>query len=675
MDSDSTDSGTPLGSSTETCRAWRAMLHALPIPAALVDESGQVRAANRWLDTEPGTPLLRPSGEDVSPGLRFGQDGESRWRVRPLNDKASIMLATAEREDAGDHLLRKFFGSADWLFVVYDQWGRVVESNPAWEALLGYSSDEVFGFDSWELMAEDDGAEIRANVEYELVQYGRSKPTFRMRTADGSRRLVQWNLHFDASVGRCFGLGRDVTEERRMTDELHRLAYTDALTGLATRVSLLEELEHWLSGPTTPALLFCDLDHFKVVNDSLGHQAGDDLLASLGRRLAGLAGLADRPDSMVARIGGDEFVALMGDADHERATAAAAEILDAMAEPFHVAGRPIHVNMSIGIAVADQATTADALLGEADTAAYKAKQLGRSRHVVFDEDLRATVDRRFNVEEGLRRAIDDNRIEVHYQPIVALPGGGVVGMEALVRWRTDDGRLLLPGEFLDVAEDAGLMPRISRLVMRQALEAGARFADLGRPLLTSINISGTDLATADGSAWIPEMIEEVDIDPALVMLEMTESAVLRTDTAVPLLRELRSAKVMVGLDDFGTGFSSLAHLRELPMDVVKVDRSFVVGMVDDPVTRAVTGSLVELCNALGLQVVLEGIETRDQALAADQLGATMAQGFLFHRPMPQADLEVTLGLGDRGQGRSAGRQRLPGRGQNRVSPVPVSGLE
>ncbi|MEM9612563.1 MAG: EAL domain-containing protein [Actinomycetota bacterium] len=622
---------------------WSVMLKALPIPAALVDPDGVVLAANRWIDAVAGQPLLQPSTEDVAPGLRFGIDSSSRWRVRALDDEGAVMLATGEREDVGDHLLRRFFSSGDSLFVVYDQWGRVIESNAAWENLLGYTHDEVFGTDSWTLLPPDDQS-TRAAVEEALRAHGKAEPQFKMRTADGTYRDIRWTLAFDTSVGRCFGIGRDVTEEDRRAAELQRRAYTDELTGLANRARFLEELDRCLADTRTPAVLFCDLDRFKVVNDSLGHQAGDELLAQLGRRLADATG----DEGLMARLGGDEFVGLLPDADRAEAVTAATGLLTALHEPFNVAGRAIHVTMSVGIALADGPTATDAerLLGHADTAAYEAKKLGRKRFVIFDDDLRATVDRRFNVEAGLRQALQaDDQLVPHYQPIVSLPGGGVIGAEALIRWNLPNGEVIPPGAFLDVAEEAGLMPDLGDRVMCDALRLGAELAEAGRPLFMSVNVAPAELAQHGFADRLLTRIDESGLDPTLLLIEITESAVINTDSTVPVLHELRSHGIRVGLDDFGTGFSSLAHLRQLPIDVVKVDRLFVFGGADDLVSRAVTSSLVGLCQALELDVVIEGIETVDHAALADQLGVKMGQGFLHHRPMPADHLRNLLGRG------------------------------
>ncbi len=622
------------GAAEASLPEWSSVLHAMPIPAALVRSTGEVLAANRWLDVEPGDLLLEPETGPLGATLRFGAQ-KSRWRVRPVEQDGSVLLATGEREDAGDHLLRKFFSSGDSLFVVYDQAGQIIQSNAAWEALLGYTSDQVFGLDSWTLLPEDD-LETRDRVEKELRAFGRSEPTFQMRTADGSYRLVEWALHFDMSVGRCFGIGRDVTEQERVTAELEWRAFHDQLTGLANRARLVDRLGTVLEEGGSPALLFCDLDRFKVVNDSLGHQAGDALLTRLAGRLASI-GLG--PDALLARFGGDEFVLLLEDGDEDRATRAAEQLLACLEAPFLVAGRPIHVTMSIGISIAAGSPnrSADGLLDDADTAAYAAKSQGRERLVVFDERLRAQAKRRFDVEAGLRRAMRDGHIQPLFQPIVALPGGGIVGAEALVRWKQGD-HYLSPGQFLDVAQDAGLMAEIGQIVADASIEAAAALAEAGRPLPLSINMSDAELKSPDICTWMAERVASAGLDPSSILIEITESAVLATDEAMPVLERLRSHGFRLGLDDFGTGFSSLAHLRELPINVVKVDRSFVADLVDDHVTRAVTASLVELCHALDLDVIMEGIETADQAAAVEQIGGSKAQGFLFHRPMPIEDL-------------------------------------
>lgn len=628
--------------------AWAAVVGALPVPAALVDEAGSVLAGNRWLGVERGATLLRQTA-DVAPGLAFGADGTTRWRVRPLDNtdgsEAAVLLATAERLHASDHLLRRFFSSGESLFVVYDQAGRVVESNKAWENLLGYSADEVFGLDSWTLLPPDD-LTTRARVEAELRDHGRAEPVFQMRRADGSFRLVKWALHFDTTVGRCFGIGRDITDEDRIAQELQRRATTDELTGLANRATFVEALSEALADGALPSVMFMDLDNFKVINDSLGHHAGDILLAALGRRLDNLA---VSEDSLVGRLGGDEFVVMLRDSTVERAMDAATETIEAMEEPFLLHGRSVQMHLSIGISHAMPGADADALLGEADTAAYEAKERGRAQFVVFDSQLRDTVNRRFNVEASLRTALDEDRIDVVFQPIVQLPGRGIVGAEALVRLRGHDGEVIAPGKFLDVAFAAGLMPRIGRRVLDLALQAGRDLIAADRRITLSVNLSASELGQPDIVEHLASALDRSGFPAEDLLIEITESVVLATDATIPVLHQLRGLGLRIALDDFGTGFSSLAHLRQLPIDVVKIDRSFVADLERDPVTRALTASLVDLCTTLQKDVVVEGIETADQASAVEQLGAHHAQGFLFHRPMPFAELRGLVTFDDRVQ--------------------------
>ena len=621
--------------------SWIHMLHALPVPAAIVDSDGVTIAANRWIDTWQGEPLLRPATEETAPGLALGVDSTSRWRVRPLDADAKYLLATAEREDAGDHLLRQFFSSGDALFVVYDQAGRIIESNAAWDSLLGYSAEEAFGLDSWSLLPPDEAA-VQEQVETELRTHSRSEPRFHMRNADGEYRLVQWALHFDAAVGRCFGIGRDITEEGREAAELHRRAYTDELTGLSNRAHLLLTLDGYLETTDMPAVLFCDLDHFKLVNDSLGHSAGDALLAALGRRLETLQ---IGPESLVSRLGGDEFVVLLRNADQDYASQIAREMLDMMRSPFIIAGRSLHVGMSIGIALArdkPEWRSSQVLLSEADTAVYEAKAKGRNSVVVFDDELRSTNERRLSVEDGLRHALQNDGLEVHYQPIIDVETKVIVGVEALVRWRRCDGELIGPGGFLDVAEEAGLLPAIGLYVMEHAMRLGADLSANGVDMLISVNVSAQEVSNNRLADDVQSLLRRTGMNASNLLLEITESAVLNTDMALPLLRELREVGVSIGLDDFGTGFSSLAHLRTLPIDVVKVDRSFVGDLVTDEVTRAVTASLIGLCDALGLFTILEGVETEDQSQAVEDMGGGMAQGFLYYRPMPASVLRSMI---------------------------------
>ncbi len=611
--------------------AWTAMLCAMPIPGALVSSSGNIVAVNRWLDAEPGDKLLQPEIEG-SGALRFGVDN-SRWRVRPVEADGSVLLATMEREDVGDHLLRKFFSSNEALFVVYDQAGRIIESNSAWEDLLGYSSDEVFGLDSWTLLPPEDLV-TRGATEAELREDGRSDPTFLMRTASGDYRLVQWNLHFDFSVGRCFGIGRDVTEEDRQATELQRKAYTDELTGLANRAKLIDHLDELMThGAQRPALLFCDLDHFKVVNDSLGHTVGDHLLRGLADRLTET--LADEEGVMIARLGGDEFVVLIDYADQERALRVANAILWALKKPILVEERKIHASMSVGVSTCEHGCSTLELLSHADTAVYEAKRIGRGVPVLFDDLLQARANRRFHVEADLRDAIDNGQVVSYFQPMVDLSSGEIVAAEALMRWQTTDGEVLAPQSFLDVAIDAGLVPEIDSQLLGEVLTAAGEVSAKTPSFSISLNTTQDQLLNEGYVDLLLAETTKAGLRNEQVIIEIVESAVISTTRSLPVLEELRACGFKIALDDFGTGFSSLSHLRDLPIDIVKVDRSFVESLTDDDVASALTKSLIDMAGALELMVIMEGIETEQQECAVADLGANIVQGYRYFSPMPK----------------------------------------
>lgn len=649
-----------------TIESWATLLDKLPIPAALLNPDGTVMAGSRWLDTDPGESLIYPpnvaaahmassmahdvpqdtdpKGDILSPGLHYGKTPDDRWRVRVLSvsEDEQVLLATRATDEAGTHVVNHFFSSGPWLFVAYDQWGKVVESNDAWSDVLGYSEAQLFGLDSWSLLSDEDVGK-QPQVEEDLRNFGRSEPTFRMRAANGSYRTIRWLLHYSTELGRSFGLGHDVTREQELAAQLERQATIDELTGLPNRSLVRQKLDQWLSDGFRPTVLFCDLDHFKVINDSLGHRAGDELLATLGQRLSSLV---QDDNTVVGRMGGDEFVAIAKSATAAEAEALGRRIIELTGEMFIVADQPAHIGVSVGISLGPRRTdlkpaspvTAEGLLEEADTAAYRAKQAGRNQISIFDAEMRSMADRRLTVEVGLRRALEEDRIEALYQPIVAVPGGTIVGVETLIRMRDEDGRLVTPNEFLDVAQEAGLLPSLGYRMLDKATELGGRLARFGRPLMVSVNISAVELSYGNFAERVRRALTDHDLVPEHLLLEITETAVLKTDATLPLLWDLQATGVRLGLDDFGTGFSSLAHLRELPIDVVKIDRSFVANLSNDGVTRELTASLVGLCEALALEVILEGVETAEQSDLIEQLGGRMAQGYLFHRPMTEEQL-------------------------------------
>jgi diguanylate cyclase (GGDEF)-like protein len=422
-------------------------------------------------------------------------------------------------------------------------------------------------------------------------------------------------------------------ERHRIDDELAYQALHDPLTGLPNRVLLMDRLAQAAARagrhPSRLAVLFLDLDRFKVVNDGLGHWAGDELLQAVAARLVAVV----RPGDTVARFGGDEFVVLCQDLPDAAHVGVLAERIAAiLAEPVTVSGREVTISASIGVVLADAGSnTPEALIRDADTAMYQAKERGRARYEIFDDPARQRVMARLDTEVALRRALEKQEMRVFYQPVVSLSGGRLVGLEALLRWDDPERGLQLPDQFLALAEETGLILPIGTWVLEQACRdaqalrsAHPDFADM----VIWVNLSARQLVQDDLPGLIARVLAETGTSPRTLGLEITES-VLTEDMEFlgERLRTLKGLGVLLAIDDFGTGFSSLSHLRGFPVDVLKVDRSFVDGITRDAEDHAIVDAVVGLARSLGMHVVAEGVESADQADALRRLGCNAAQGF------------------------------------------------
>jgi diguanylate cyclase len=419
----------------------------------------------------------------------------------------------------------------------------------------------------------------------------------------------------------------------------------DPLTRLATRVVLLDRLRCALEDPGRDeelvAAVFFDLDRFKLVNDSLGHDAGDRLLVLVAERLRESV----REDDAAFRFGGDEFIVLCtGLPDAGAALAIADRIAAALRHPYILNGRSFVVTVSVGIAVSRPGEcTAEDLLRDADAAMYRAKELGKDRCELFDAALRARAVERLGLEAGLRRALDHDELEVHYQPEVSLATGRVEAVEALVRWRHPERGIVPPGEFIGVAEDTGLVVPIGAAVLRTACRQAAAWRRDG-PLTLRVNISARQLADPALPDAIAIVLAETGTRPGDLCLEITESGLMTDmETNAAALARIRALGVRVALDDFGTGYSSLNYLLRFEVDVLKIDRSFVQRLGGRPADDAIVEAIVMMAHAIGLRVTAEGVETPAQLARVRELGCEAVQGFLFARPGPPAAIEPLLG--------------------------------
>jgi diguanylate cyclase (GGDEF)-like protein len=445
---------------------------------------------------------------------------------------------------------------------------------------------------------------------------------------------------------------RDITERALYEERLSQQAFHDALTGLPNRALFHDRLEQALQQRgKTVGLLFVDLDHFKVVNDGLGHDAGDQLLRDAAERLGGCL----RDGDTLARLGGDEFTVLMPDiAGAEVAEAVATRIEHRLRPPFELPGQSVFVTASIGIATgAAMHDRPEALLRDADAAMYEAKADGRARHAVFHPSMHARAVTRLAIETDLRRAIDNHQLELHYQPIMWLDGQQIVGVEALVRWRRPDGTLVPPAEFVPVAEETGLIRPVGRWVLHQACRQLARWrSELPQAagLSMSVNVSARQLQDASIVEDVESALQETGLDPGSLILELTESAVIENfEGASATLQKLRWMSVQLAMDDFGTGYSSLSSLSRLPLDILKIDQSFVARLDQDAEGRAIVYAITSLAAALGVRVTGEGIETASQLSALVELDCKHGQGFLLGRPAPAEELTELLRTVDTGE--------------------------
>jgi diguanylate cyclase (GGDEF)-like protein/PAS domain S-box-containing protein len=456
---------------------------------------------------------------------------------------------------------------------------------------------------------------------------------------------------------------QDITARRRAEQSLHHLAFHDSLTGLPNRRrfhQLLDQAVAQLHGSGLQrdayAVMFLDFDRFKLINDSLGHDAGDNFLVQVARRISDSL----RPEDIVARLGGDEFAVLVRHVEHERVVVALAErLMDTLRRPFTVAGTELITSASIGITFSALGySSAEEVLRDADTAMYKAKAAGKARYALFDASLHTEVANRLRLEGDLRRAIDDGRLAVAYQPVFDLGGSGgpqpagaaagprLTGFEALVRWQHPTDGAVSPATFLPIAEEAGLMVRLTDFVMHCACRQLRQWQSRGPAwahLTVNVNVSGHDIAHPAFVARVTRALVEAGIAPAQLCIELTENILMsRLEGALPVLAELRRMGVTLAIDDFGTGYSSLSHLSTLPIDCLKIDRSFVMRLAPGSNEAAVVRSIVLLGSSLGKQVVAEGIETDSQLGQLRDMGCSLGQGYLLARPMAPTDVSSLL---------------------------------
>jgi diguanylate cyclase (GGDEF)-like protein/PAS domain S-box-containing protein len=542
---------------------------------------------------------------------------------------------------ASEERFRSLVHSSSDMILVLDEESRPLYVSDACERILGVSADELRRADLASLM---DPAEVDAIRQCLGAAILRREPTepieLRARHADGQWRhleMIGTNLRENPAVGGVVLNVRDVTDRHKMEAELSHRATHDSLTGLPNRRLFLEllgaSLYHSRRSSERPAVLFLDVDRFKLINDTLGHEVGDQMLVEVSRRLR--SAVAD--DHTVARFGGDEFVVLCEPG--EEPVALAGVLLSTFDEPFVLGGQTYFLNASIGLAASHSPDTLPAdLIRDADTAMYRAKERGRGRLEIFDEAARSAALARVHTEHLLRGAEQREELRLYYQPLMDLKTGRVVAAEALVRWQHPEFGLVAPDRFIEVAEDTGLIVPVGAWVLRTACLQAEEWARRGRSIDLAVNVSARQLSDDCFLDTVREALAPLsDLGgPApAITLEITERVLIREPEAVgPRLDELKTLGIQLSMDDFGTGYSSLSNLRRYPFDSLKIDRRFVAGLTDREDDGTIVRAIIALAHGLGKTVVAEGVETADQLAALRELGCDLAQGFHVGRPQP-----------------------------------------
>ena len=560
--------------------------------------------------------------------------------LRDVTDRKAQAEALNEAQEAFRHA----FDDAPIGIGLVALDGRILRANRAMGVLFGRTQEDLIGRSvshlthPADLAASDDHRE-RLN-RGEIGSYRMEKRYVR---PDGS---IVWaalsvSLVRDTSGQPLYQIGQleDITDRKALADQLAHDAAHDAMTGLLNRASFTQRVTAALETRTDRkiAVLFIDLDHFKVINDSLGHVLGDELVEMVAGRLRDTL----RPDSVVARFGGDEFVVLCDDlADEEAAMTVARRLLVAIAEPVALSTQEVFVTASIGIAMASADATSDTMLRDADAAMYQAKNTGRARAVMFERHLQDTVAAALRTGTDLHRALERDELVVHYQPITNLRNGRVVGFEALLRWNHPERGLVPPAEFIPLAEETGLIVPLGVWMLETALRQlghwqAVRDANgVTGNLAMNVNVSPRQLADPVLPRTLARVLHETGVDPNSVCLELTENALMQEESSADALDSLRRLGVHISIDDFGTGYSSLAYLKRFPVTALKIDRTFVDGLGTDIEDTSIVEAIVTLSHALGLIAVAEGLETPTQLEKLRAIGCDYAQGFLLGRPMP-----------------------------------------
>jgi diguanylate cyclase (GGDEF)-like protein/PAS domain S-box-containing protein len=535
-------------------------------------------------------------------------------------------------------------GTSDAIYAK-DIEGRYRLFNTAASRITGKSAEEVFGRDDTFVFPADE-ARIVMNGDRDVMEAGKTMTYEEHLTSVDGKLLVFLTtkgplFDEDGNITGIFGVARDITERKLAEGKITTLAYSDHLTGLPNRLLLLDRCEQAIAiarrNGTQMALLFFDLDHFKDINDTLGHHAGDLLLKAVSSRILKIV----RSNDTLARLGGDEFVLLCTSINYPRdAGVVAKKIIELLHQPFEIDGKKVFSNASIGIVIyPDDGSDSSTLLKHADLAMYAAKEQGRKTFNFFSDKLNVKAKERATIEEGLRHAMQSDQLLLHYQPQVELGSGRVFGVEALCRWLHPVLGFIAPDKFIPIAEQTGMIREIGYWVLKTACRQCNEWHRNGFPLSVAVNVSIFQLQFSDFPEMVNEALDEAGLSPEYLELEITESLLMNSaEKSVEMLRRLKSIGVKIAIDDFGTGYSSLSYLNKFSLDRIKIDQSFIREITLRNDAASIVRAIVVIGHSLGLKVIAEGVETAKEQKILLGFSCDEAQGYLYSKPMPAFDV-------------------------------------